>query len=299
MSRPPVHSSAARPQVSDADNMNDMVSGIDNNRSEMEVCATSVKLPSFWIDHPEAWFIHIETLFNTKGIVRDNTKYENLIVSLPQEVIMSVIDIVQNPPSENRYSNLKSKLLERHSLSEQRKLDKLFSDSEIGDRKPSEFYRSLVGLAGRNINTDFLKNLWLRKLPRSLNIALVGSNVVNIDELLKLADNIWDVSNKTELCAVGSDPVRQEQLNMTKVVDNLVKITSNMCEQFNRLSVEISEVKQSVEAFRSRTPILRDRNRSRGRSSARGWLCRFHYRFGSKARRCEQPCSFVPRNQEN
>ncbi|KAI8116739.1 Retrovirus-related Pol polyprotein from transposon 297 [Lucilia cuprina] len=57
---------------------------------------------------------------------------------------------------------------------EQRKLDKLLSDSVIGDRKPSEFYRYLLQLAGRNINSEFLKNVWLRKLIKALNIALVG-----------------------------------------------------------------------------------------------------------------------------
>lgn len=270
----------------------------NNGNVQLEVCATSVKLPSFWVEHPEAWFIHVETLFSAKGITRDNTKYEHLIVSLPQEVIMSVIDVVQNPPHNDRYINLKCKLLERHSLSEQRKLDRLLSDSEIGDRKPSEFFRSLIQLAGNNINSDFVKSLWLRKLPRSLNIALVGSNVVNIDDLLKLADNIWEVSNKSELCAIDSKGAKGCQTNFETIVDNLVKVTSALCERFDKLSVEVSEVKQSAGNFRSRTPF-RNRNRSRGRSSSRNWLCRFHYRFGSKARRCEQPCSFVQPNQEN
>ena len=108
---------------------------------------------------------------------------------------MSVIDVVQNPPDENRYLTLKCKLLERHSLSEQRKLDRFLSDSEL----------------------------------------------------------------------------------------------------FEKLTVEISEVKQSSGTFRSRTPF-RNRNRSRGH---RNWLCRYQYRFGSKARICEPPCSYVQQNQEN
>lgn len=268
------------------------------NDAQMEVCATSLKLPSFWMNHPEAWFIHIETLFNAKRISTDNTKYEYLIISLPQEIIISVIDIIQNPPTENRYVYLKNKLLERHSLSEQKKLDKLLSDTEIGDRKPSEFYRSLIQLAGHNINSGFLKNLWLRKLPRMLNIALMGSNVANIDDLLNLADNIWEVSNKPELCVVDSYPSNQNQSETNKVLDNLVKITSAMCEQFNKLPMDMSEIRQTLYE-QSSNPSYRNRSKSRGRSTKRNWLCRFHYRFGSKARRCEDPCAFVKRFPEN
>ena len=63
---------------------NSTIDNTNNNNSQIEICATSVKLPSFWTDHPEAWFIHVETQFSAKGITRDNTKYEHLIVSLPQ-----------------------------------------------------------------------------------------------------------------------------------------------------------------------------------------------------------------------
>lgn len=144
-------------------------------------------------------------------------------------------------------------------------MDRLLSDSEIGDRKPSEFYRSLLHLAGHNINSDLIKSLWLRKLPRTLNIALAGSNVINIDELLKLADNIWEVSNKSDLCVIDSRVSSQNQSNLSSIVENLMKVTSAMCERFNKLSFEISEVKQSVGNFRSRAPF-RNRSRSRGRS---------------------------------
>ncbi|XP_046805807.1 uncharacterized protein LOC124420901 [Lucilia cuprina] len=297
----PTRSNNINPQVSGNSTNSSSLNVTSNNlnsNAQLEICATSLKLPPFWVDHPEAWFIHVETQFNTKGITRDNTKYVYLIVSLPQDVIVSVIDVIRNPPDENRYLNLKTKLLERHSLSEQRKLDKLLSDSEIGDRKPSEFYRSLIQLAGNNINSDFVKSLWLRKLPRNLNIALVGSNVVNIEDLLKLADNIWEVTNKVELCTLEPKDSVQSNCRLDKTVDNLVKITSAMLDKFTQLSMEIADVKQSFQNSRSRTPF-RNRSRSRGRSLNRKWLCRYHYRFGSKARRCEQPCSYETSQQEN
>lgn len=38
--------------------------------------------------------------------------------------------------------NLNKTFIERNSLNESSKLDKILSDRDIGDRKPSEFYRS-------------------------------------------------------------------------------------------------------------------------------------------------------------
>ncbi|XP_037813634.1 uncharacterized protein LOC119604836 [Lucilia sericata] len=256
----PTRSNNINPQVSGNSTNSSSLNVTSNNlnsNAQLEICATSLKLPLFWVESPRS-----------------------------------------NPPDENRYLNLKTKLLERHSLSEQRKLDKLLSDSEIGDRKPSEFYRSLIQLAGNNINSDFVKSLWLRKLPRNLNIALVGSNVVNIEDLLKLADNIWEVTNKVELCTLEPKDSVQSNCRLDKTVDNLVKITSAMLDKFTQLSMEIADVKQSFQNSRSRTPF-RNRSRSRGRSLNRKWLCRYHYRFGSKARRCEQPCSYETSQQEN
>ena len=38
-----------------------------------EIDAVSVKLPTFWSENPEAWFLRAESQFNTKGIKQDKT----------------------------------------------------------------------------------------------------------------------------------------------------------------------------------------------------------------------------------
>lgn len=104
--------------------------------------------------------------------------------------------------------------------------------------------------------------MWLRKLPKILNIVIIGSNVINTEDLLKLADNIWEVSNKTEIYNIEPRYTLQKHSNLDTVVENLVKVTSAMCEQFNKLALEIAEVKNSSESFQPKFP-----NRSRSRSS--------------------------------
>ncbi|XP_075156985.1 uncharacterized protein LOC142230225 [Haematobia irritans] len=200
-----------------------------------------------------------------------------------------MIDIIRNPPTVDRYSNLKNKLIERYTLSEQKRLDKLFSDTVLGDRRPSDFFRSLKLLAGSSIDVSFVKSLWLKKLPRNLNIALIGSNISNIESLLTLADRIWEVSEANEVDAVESSCPSQN--DMSKVVENLVKATETMCDKMNQMSLGMVQVQQEIESIRfgNRSGF---REKQRTRTSNRKWLCRYHYRFGDKARKCEQTCAF-------
>lgn len=87
---------------------------------------SSLKLPSFWISCPEAWFVQTEMQFNIKQVVDDTTKYQHVIVALPQDVITKILDILHKPPSTNKYEFIKRVLCERFSLSEEKRLEQLF-----------------------------------------------------------------------------------------------------------------------------------------------------------------------------
>ncbi|XP_017464982.1 PREDICTED: uncharacterized protein LOC108358273 [Rhagoletis zephyria] len=267
---------------------------IRNPYDRSEICATSVKLPQFWSNCPEAWFVHAEMQFATKGISRDSTKYEFVITALPQEVIANVLDVIQ-----------KKVLIDRHSLSEQRRLDKILSDTEIGDRRPSEYYRTLGQLAGSTIDPIFLKNIWLRKLPKSLYVALTSANLNNINDLLQLADKIWEITSGSEICAVKSKVLTSSNNfdDLGKIVEDLAKVTTKMCESFNRLQLDINEIKTQIydRPSRSRRRYFSNNknSQSRSKSQSKNWVCRYHFRFGSKARKCEEPCAFKRNNSDS
>lgn len=261
---------------------------VNRSQLDLEIHAASVKLPQFWTYCPDAWFIHAEIQFATKGITLDRTKYEYIITALPQEVIVTVLDLIQNPPVTDLYNSLKKALVERHSLSETSRLEKILSDSEMGGRKPSEFFRSLNLLAGTSFGPDILKKLWLRKLPKSLNIALTASNHSDINEMIQLADRIWEVMFNGEITSIKENPTS----NIEKIVETLTK---SLCENINKLSIEVCSLKSEIRERQSRQSFRgnsKNNSRSRFRSPSKNWLCRFHYRYGHKAIKCEQPCSF-------
>lgn len=133
-----------------------------------------------------------------------------------------------------------------------------------------------------------MTKLWLRKLPKTLNVALTGSNINDHNELMQLADRFWEVIYNGEVCAIKQSSTS----NFEQIVKNL---TTSLCENISKLTLEVSSLKNQLENRSSRSQyrsFSRNNSRSRGRSSNKPWLCRYHYRFGSKARKCEQSCSF-------
>lgn len=166
--------------------------------SDLGLHTTSIKLPQFWSKCPETWFTYAEMQFSTKGITSDKTKYECIVLSLPQEVLITIIDFIRNPPTTDLYIKLKKTLIEHHSSNEESRLEKILSGSEMGQRKTSEFCRSLSLLAGTNFSSDILKKIWLRKLPNSLNVALTDSDYNDIDKLLRQADEKWQLKFDNE-----------------------------------------------------------------------------------------------------
>lgn len=275
--------------------------------SSPEIHATAIKLPTFWTNCPDAWFAHTEIQFQSKSITVDRTKYEYLVTALPQEVIVTVLDFIQNPPSTNLYEGLKKTLLDRLSMSESKRLDKILSESEMGDQKPSQFYRSLLLLAGTTVSSELIYKLWLRKLPKSLNIALTGSGHTELNVLLGLADNLWEVIAGGELSAVSNKPNQNmKSEDLITITQHFAQTTNKIMESFNKLSIEVQELRsEHRNRSHSRNSNFRGSSR-RGSFSRKGscqrpanWVCKYHYKFGSAARKCEQPCSYRQNDHQN
>lgn len=287
-----------------------------------EVSAASappIKLPPFWSRCPQAWFLTIENLFTMRSIQSDSRKFQHVLAALPEDIVMSVLDIVQNPSGGAMYSKLKETLIARHSLSEKHRLDSLFSKTEMGDQKPSEFYRYLELNAGGpdTFNRSLLLKLWMARLPNNISIALVGSGKTDIEEVLPLADRIWEASNTSSVSAMtyGHSSTTSNS-NQAIGSDALIKIMTEVSNRFQAMEREIGELRSAVgqqgQFRRNRDTFQQSRERSRYRSphssrrfnrsasrKPKGPYCWYHTRHGNNAIRCVQPCSFKDAGAKN
>lgn len=255
---------------------------------------TTLKLPPFYNKYPYQWFTFAEAQLSIKNILLENTKYEHLILSLSQDLFATVFDVIQyindnwNDPQSTPYTTLKEALLERNSLSESQRLESLLKDLDMGDRKPSEFFRTLKQTAGQSdsISEKLIIQLWIRKLPTQIQVSLKTLPNPDIKTLINMADSICEIiqtSNQGHIQAVTS-PFEQFQNEQITRLENQVKL---LTESVQKLSLNTNKHHSS---YRTRS---RSRSNSRKSPPNSTELCWYHSKFATKAKKCIPPCNFL------
>ena len=67
---------------------------------QVSLTTVSIKLPTFWTDSPEVWFLQAETQFAIKRVTTSLTKFHHCIAVLPQDVATHLIDLIHNPTAD-------------------------------------------------------------------------------------------------------------------------------------------------------------------------------------------------------
>ena len=115
-----------------------------------------------------------------------------------------------NTPADQPYTKLKEELIKRTSESEQKRLQKLLTTEELGDKKPSQLLRKMEQLLGdRTLEPSILKQLFMQRLPTNVQLILASTSDVDITQLAKLADKIVEVSppaSAMQACATVPAP---------------------------------------------------------------------------------------------
>ena len=155
--------------------------------------ATSIKLPEFWTEDPELWFARVEAQFATRDIRNSDTKFNYIVAALDNVTAAEVKSILVNPPTFDKYSALRTALVEAFAKSQAQKDAELLAISGLGDRKPTALLRKI-----QSLNTDadtLLRAFFLAQLPTDVRAVLAASDETDIEDLAKAADRI--VESKT------------------------------------------------------------------------------------------------------
>ncbi|XP_063963282.1 uncharacterized protein LOC135156084 [Lytechinus pictus] len=165
--------------------------------SESILGAVALKLPPFWRNDPEVWFAQAEAQFATRNIVVESTKYSYVIATLPPEVAQDIRDVLINPPVSEPYTTLKKKIIARTTESEQRRVQMLLTEEELGDRKPSQLLRRMEQLVGdQKLERGILRQLFLQRLPHNVRLILASTS-----ESLALSDlAVWQIEFSKRTC---------------------------------------------------------------------------------------------------
>ncbi|GFS85004.1 uncharacterized protein TNCV_1306111 [Trichonephila clavipes] len=228
------------------------------------------------------------------GISSDDTKYSALVANLDAETLSYVSDIVLSPPNSDKYHTLSQRLITQFSDSETQKIKKLLTDLQLGDEKPSHLLRKMKELSNGQLQDDFLKSLWLQRMPPHIQTVLSASSEP-LDKLAIIADKVSDVVGASStICAATTvpPPSQSSSCSAQPTMDSLAR-------QIRELSLQVAELTRERNSSRhQRYSSDRRRSHSRSRSVNRGsGICYYHRRYKEQARKCVSPCAFVQKNE--
>ena len=274
------------------------------------LAAVAVKLPQFWKQDPHIWFLQVEEQFKKARITTETAKYSYLMTSLPPNIAMDVRDILVCPPS-SPYTALKTAILKRTAVSQKENLQQLLQAEVLGDRTPSQLLRSMTFLHGTApTNVPLFREIFLSRLPTTCQqfLAMMPDSTP-LDELAEAADRVLSYTPavlapvaavSTPTAHVPPTPV----LPPTPMPCPVVASETAMIAAIERLTEQVAELKterkedyrrhRSPPRWRHRPPP-RWCNRSRSREyppTRSNGVCYYHTEFGSRARKCREPCSY-------
>lgn len=240
------------------------------------ISRVAVKVPPFWRTDPLLWFKQMESQFIMAGVSQDSTKFHTVVASIESNILEKVHEIIINPPAENMYETLKDKPVSCFTDSEEKRLKKLLTNIELGDKKPSELLSGMRTLAQGKVSDDVLKQLWMQRLPAQMK-AILSVSDDRLDRLATMADKISDC-NDSEIYAVSPSNNR---------LDDIERKLESICAQM-----------ESFGRSRQRSKSVNKRGRSKSVSNKKP-LCWYHFKFREKAKKCVAPCTYNNINQEN
>ncbi|GFT35058.1 hypothetical protein NPIL_668461 [Nephila pilipes] len=149
-------------------------------------------------------------------------------------------------------------------------------------------------LAGTALNDDFLRNLWLQRLPAEIQ-TIISVSSEKLENLAKLADKIPEVRASPFTPNVYAVADRSEQLfdSPNSPLNEMIALRGEIAalsKQVERLSRDRSRNRSrrryGKSPYRSKTPLRREDY------NFNDDFCYYHNRFGSKAKKFREPCTF-------
>lgn len=275
-------------------------------QAEAAGISLTMRIPPFWRDRPRLWFISFEAA--TSDMKKGQTQLAQMVIAqLERQDIEQIMDLLYNPPETDQYKAIKERLISAYEESDNRQFQKLLSEMELGDQRPTQLLRRMRNLAREKVPDSTLRLMWTNHLPPHIRSVLAVSETFStktaLEELALLADKMMEQTTPTEVAAIQSPAPATSPAPPTSSAP--LADTQFLINELRKLSLEIAELKarpQYHQHRRSRYPSRHrhsSRSRSRNRDESPSPFCYYHRRFKEQARHCTSPCSFKKPSSEN
>ncbi|KAL1139990.1 hypothetical protein AAG570_006967 [Ranatra chinensis] len=108
----------------------------------MECLSPAAKLPPFWRDRPDLWFVQMESLFRRHRIRKSLSKFDVILPILEAGTLTQVSDLLYDL-GEEPYEKLKDRLITIDGDDQNQRIRKLLDEKRLGGLKPSQLLRQM------------------------------------------------------------------------------------------------------------------------------------------------------------
>ena len=200
-----------------------------------------------------------EAQFNLRRITVDNTMYYHVLAVLDQDIASRLLDLISNPPAENKYVAPKQRLLETFDLTEQERAASLLHIRTLVDSKPSALMDQMLGLMGDHSPCFLFRQLFLERKPEDIRAQLTGYKHEDCRQLAKRADALWTAGDSGTTNAIQSITYTPHSQSKTRTASSQKGTASP--------------------------------------KSDKGRLCFIHWKFGAASQKCQEPCAWTGKGQ--
>jgi hypothetical protein len=143
----------------------------------------TITLPPFWTDNAAGWFAHVESGFRAKGVMEEWDRFDHTVAAL------SCVSTSRPPRRRQPYTILKEDLLQQHTLTKYKRIERLLAVGPLGSRRPSQLLAEMMELCPDDeVASCFFVFFFLQRLPAWLCIQLEGDDQEDIRRLAMKAD---------------------------------------------------------------------------------------------------------------
>ena len=247
------------------------------------------KLPDFWPSSPHAWFGIVEAQFRIRGVNSEADRFTLVASVLPEASARRVAHLLTTPP-EDSYTQLKASLLSSHQLTDIQKAELLFNMDDLGSKRPMDLLTEMVELGKPSEEKiQLFAMLFMRHLPPQVRVQLTEDDHTDLRAL----------AEKAERCAamlvrkVGAAAINAVQPTEEDTEDSTATVSAVHSGNQRGGKPKKNTHWQQKKQTRQRQPSQQtDSNSPSEVARLASGLCYPHFRFGSKAFNCQQPCNW-------
>ncbi|XP_041451806.1 uncharacterized protein K02A2.6-like [Drosophila obscura] len=170
-----------------------------------------IVIPKFNKSNPTLWFTQLERLLSLHNVVREDNKFDLVLVQLEEDAARAIEDLITRPPTDNKYDAMKRRLLETFGESEDSKMRRLLRGGDMTGKKPSEILTHLRRLAPASGCEAVIRNLFFTELPSSIRPLISVWEENDLDKLAKIADKMLENSAIDSIGVMSTQPKPAEQ----------------------------------------------------------------------------------------